>query len=261
MCHGYNRPSCIRAAKPPRGRTSVQCLAYIALLFAAARIGFRECRFRTRFQQHVVRQAQPAGRQRNVVNAVRCARQDAGLDTEWFKRDTLRLKHLVNIAAQADPKALPPEKGPWVNIIADLDYHIRLRHLKGVPNPSGIKRRTRVAVEPLWNFLIGPNYVHLSRWGPIREVCRQWAAVRGIVLREPRQSGQATVEAETRCAAWLIDLMADNSKPEKKRDDYHAEGEFSKISKRAFGRAWGHAITTTKNTNWNKAGPKPNSPR
>ncbi len=105
---------------------------------------------------------------------------------EWFSRDTLSLKNLVNIAAnQADPDGLPPDIGPWVNIIADLDYHIRLRHLEGVPNPSEIKRHTRVAVEPLWNFLIGPNYIHHSRWDPIREVCVQWAAALDIVLPEP----------------------------------------------------------------------------
>ncbi len=179
--------------------------------------------------------------------------------TEWFKRDTLRLKHLVNIAAQADPEGLPPEKGPWANIIEDLDYHIRLGHLEGIPGPQGVKRQTRVALEHLWAFVFGPDYIHHSRWNPIREVCRQWNAVRGLALTEPRQSRVTTAKAKTQCEAWLVDLMRNNSKPEKNRDYYHAEGDFSGLPKRAFGQAWGNAIAKTRNTHWNKPGPKPNS--
>ena len=76
----------------------------------------------------------------------------------------------------------------------------------------------------------------------------------------PTFSAIGTIGRETACKAWLIELMQDNSKPEKSRDEYKKEAlpKF-KIGERAFQRAWSGAIQETGNANWSKPGPKPKS--
>jgi hypothetical protein len=67
-----------------------------------------------------------------------------------------------------------------------------------------------------------------------------------------------TIAQERRCREWLIGLMKDNPSPVKRKGSYQSEAIARyKISKRAFGRAWGQAVTETGNANWIKAGPKP----
>jgi hypothetical protein len=68
---------------------------------------------------------------------------------------------------------------------------------------------------------------------------------------------RATMKAEKDCLEWLLKLMKKPSNPTKNRDEYKAEAadKFG-VGARAFGRAWGHSIRESANTNWGNPGRK-----
>jgi hypothetical protein len=72
------------------------------------------------------------------------------------------------------------------------------------------------------------------------------------------QRNTSTIKNEMDCKSWLIQLMADDSKPTKNRDGYQIEAnnKFPSLGTRAFIRAWGNAIIETGNENWKKPGRK-----
>ena len=161
--------------------------------------------------------------------------------TEWFKRDTLRLKHLVNIAAQADPEGLPPEKGPWANIIEDLDYHIRLGHLEGIPGPQGVKRQTRVALEHLWAFVFGPDYIHHSRWngtGSITCSASRRLPREPLSYRRSMAKGRARGEATVMHVDLMVELLTTPSPLKRQRRELEEMGVTREAIHRAGGLGW-----------------------
>lgn len=81
------------------------------------------------------------------------------------------------------------------------------------------------------------------------EVLAQWPVSnpRGVVLAD-----------EERCTKWLAGLMQPPSKPAHRKEAYFTEARrmFETLSKKAFFRAWGTAVSQSGNSAWSKAGRK-----
>ena len=78
----------------------------------------------------------------------------------------------------------------------------------------------------------------------------------------PDQSSQvaptskATIASQTKCQAWLVDMMR-SGPPSKVKDQYfdEAQEKFS-VSHRGFDRAWSNAASEVGNFDWQKPGPR-----
>lgn len=105
--------------------------------------------------------------------------------------------------------------------------------------------------DPVWG--LPPDYFDSSdEASPPSEDCHDTKSA------EAGTNGRNTIASETRCKEWLINLMRDDSRPDKSKPEYRDEAKkfFSGLSVRGFDRAWANAMEETGNANWKKPGPK-----
>ena len=115
----------------------------------------------------------------------------------YLHRESLRLKHLINIACGTPVHEWPPENQDWdwEGCLDDLHFAIQRGDLEGIIHPRG-KRHDRVRLQSLSEWLTAPERVSNPRWEPMHEVIRRRAKVCVEALYGPDEPQPVEAKAD-----------------------------------------------------------------
>ena len=165
---------------------------------------------------------------------------------------------IVSLASDRPAVNSELSRPPLITRLRQLKRAIDGKNLRAVLRGPYANLHTVLRLIDLWAFLIAAPQRDDPAFEWARKFCRRWADVRGVTLSQPKR---LTGGAETKCQAWLADLMLKSERPDRRKDRYYedAKARFS-VGRKAFERAWTAAIEETAAVLWRKPGPKSRPP-